>query len=789
MTSFRRHTLTLAGVITFSLPALAEVTLVPGGEKTTWKYLDTGTAPGDTWTTPQFDDSQWKAGPAPLGYGQPRLNTQISFGPNPDAKHLTAYFRTTFHVDAKDKLEKLALHLRRDDGAIVYLNGREAARSNLRPGPLDASTLSEIQVGSTTQEQYHLFVVPASLLSKDGANTIAVEVHQGDPGSSDLSLDLKIVGYAPGEVPPDALAPANAGRDFYRDGMMAAQRGEYEEAAKLLAQLDPAHPQYARTMALLAHRIYGEALNRGKDGLPFAQKAYDLAPTDRDVVRAYIKTHVLAGVLFDPKDLARERKKTVAPEHAFLVTKPKFEDTSRKLPRAQLEADLDLLEHLLTKCFAYLELRPVDYRAALDAIRQSLDDETTVNRFGLSLAKLISLFCDGHAAVRPGGLSSFYPSGYAPFVAGSHQGRIFLANAEGKAFLDPKHPYVASIDGKPIADWMKAAGYPVTKESPQWHLRGSLEMLSYLNYVRAELGLPLAGTLTLKLESEDRKDSTELKLPVASRPSRRFTFPRGESRRIDAFGYLRIPQMTSSTRLETDFDEWMTKFRDTKGLIIDLRGNTGGTKDILHTLFPYFMKPGDPMRIVELSTYRKPMELPKPMPEGFMMSAMSAQVVTSSHWKSDAERQLVAGFIKNFRPEWKLPAGKFSDWHALGLDSKVNPRAYHYDKPLIILQDSSSFSASDIFLGAFEDHPNTTQMGTPSGGGNGWMETYTLPNSRLRITLCQSAKFRPNGKLYDGVGIAPDVLLEPTPQDYFGETDTLLDAAVKRLKENTAAKK
>lgn len=581
-----------------------------------------------------------------------------------------------------------------------------------------------------------------------------------------------------------AVAPP---RDVYRAGMAAAARGRYEEAAQLLQQLKPEHPRYAQAMALLAQRVYAEGLGRAKEGLPYAQKAYDAAPANRDVVLAYIKTHVMSGALFDPRDLARERSKTVAAEHAFLVSKPRLDDASKKFPRAQLEADLDYLEHVLARCFAYLELRPVDYRAALDAIRFSLDDETPVNSFELSIAKFIKLFCDGHARMHHNE-AQFLPKGYAPYLAGNDRGRIFLAGTNGTGFLDPKHPYVSAIDGRPIDEWMKVAGYLVVKESPQWHLRGSLAMLGYIQYLRAELGLPRSGTISLQLESEDRKDVTEFKVSVQPRPSRPLVFPRGKSRRLGDFGYLRLAQMTGSDRVQSDLDEWMTKFRETKGLILDVRGNSGGTKDILRTLFPYFMRPGAPMSIVEMTTYRLPMTLPKPNPSGFAGSSMSGQALGSAHWKTDAERAQVAEFIRNFRPEWKPPEGKFSEWHALGLDARANPRAYFYDKPLVILQDSGTFSAGDIFVGAFEDHPNTTQMGTATGGGNGLMENYRLPNTRLGFTLCWSAKFRPNGRLYDGVGIPPDVVIEATPQDLLGDSDTVLDAAVAHLKSKAGEK-
>ena len=34
----------------------------------TWKYLDDGSNQGTAWRAPDFDDSNWKSGIAPLGY-------------------------------------------------------------------------------------------------------------------------------------------------------------------------------------------------------------------------------------------------------------------------------------------------------------------------------------------------------------------------------------------------------------------------------------------------------------------------------------------------------------------------------------------------------------------------------------------------------------------------------------------------------------------------------------------------------------------------------------------------
>ena len=749
----------------------AKVTLLEPGETTEWRYLDDGSDQGKKWFASDFDDAKWKKGKAPLGYGEDDQTTTLSFGGNSNDKHITTYFRTSFEVAVADreKIAKLGLTIRRDDGAVVYLNGKEALRSNMRAGAITFDSRATQALGTGIESNYLRFSLPADLLSDGGNNVVAVEIHQAGSSSSDLFLDLGIVGYAKGEEPK---------RDFYRDGMLAVQGGDYEQAAELLKQLPEDHPNYVKTMALLAHRIYGEALGRAAEGLPFAKRAYELAHDQRDVLRAYVKTHVLAGTMFDDAALTRKRSTKVADEHAFIVTMPNFDDRSETFTRKQLEEDLDYLEHVLANCFAYLELRPVDYRAALDAIRGALKEETPVHSFEICLAKLISLFCDGHAGVRRHE-SQFFPRGYGPFLAGSHKGRVYLHT--GRAFLDKNHPYVTAIDGKPIAQWMRAASHIVVKESPQWRLRQSLENLRYIAYLRAELRLPNPDVITLSLESADRKASTEKKVELTNRLRRSPEFPSGETRRIGDIGYLRIPRMISSPQYLAELQKWMGRFRDTDGLIIDLRGNSGGTKSILFTLFPYFMAPDAKMKVVELSTYRMPMKVPKPTPQGFMMSDMSAQPVTSKRWTSDAQRKQVTDFIAAFRPEWELPMEKFSMWHVLALDAGTNPDAYHYDNPLVILHDAGTFSAGDIFLGAFEDHPNTTLIGEPSGGGNGWMESYTLPNSRIPLTLCQSAKFRPNGKPYDAVGIAPDVLMLATPDDILGKSDTVLDAALKRL--------
>ena len=138
-------------------------------------------------------------------------------------------------------------------------------------------------------------------------------------------------------------------------------------------------------------------------------------------------------------------------------------------------------------------------------------------------------------------------------------------------------------------------------------------------------------------------------------------------------------------------------------------------------------------------------------------------------------------FLEGFRPEWTLPAGRFSDWHVLVLDPGDNPGAYRYEGGVVVLMDEGCFSATDIFLGALAELPGVTLLGRPSGGGSARSRQFTLPNSGLTVQLASMASFRPDGRLYDGRGIEPDVVVHPAAEDFLGRGDRQLDAALELL--------
>ncbi|MDA1272863.1 MAG: lamin tail domain-containing protein [Verrucomicrobia bacterium] len=182
-------------------------TFVPAGSA--WRYLDDGSNQGAIWRSPGFNDSSWRVGKAQLGYGDGDEVSGIGFGPASNNKNVTTYFRHTFDIMDAARVVALTLRLLRDDGAIVYLNGREVVRSNMPEGSVNYRTYASAVVGGEDESTFFEHELDASLL-RDSGNVLAVEVHQANATSSDISFDLELAGLrAPGNQRPIVAAGPN----------------------------------------------------------------------------------------------------------------------------------------------------------------------------------------------------------------------------------------------------------------------------------------------------------------------------------------------------------------------------------------------------------------------------------------------------------------------------------------------------------------------------------------------------------------------------------------------------
>jgi hypothetical protein len=156
-----------------------------------WHYLAGEDAP-DGWAREDFDHSQWKVGEIGFGYGD---DDDVTILDDMKDNYQRAYFRTTFKIEDKDDFERLGLALRFDDAFIAYINGREALRVGIEFGRGAKAKKIAKHDAAAKRNVFDYFSLDhmKNHLNVGGPNTIAIEGHNDDLGSSDFSSDPVLI--------------------------------------------------------------------------------------------------------------------------------------------------------------------------------------------------------------------------------------------------------------------------------------------------------------------------------------------------------------------------------------------------------------------------------------------------------------------------------------------------------------------------------------------------------------------------------------------------------------------
>jgi carboxyl-terminal processing protease len=101
-------------------------------------------------------------------------------------------------------------------------------------------------------------------------------------------------------------------------------------------------------------------------------------------------------------------------------------------------------------------------------------------------------------------------------------------------------------------------------------------------------------------------------------------------------------------------------------------------------------------------------------------------------------------------------------------------------KPVIILINGGSASASEIVAGALQDHKRATILGTRSFGKGSVQTIIPLGQNNGAVRLTTARYYTPSGRSIQAKGIDPDVtVLQDVPDDLKGKDDTKGEASLK----------
>lgn len=189
-------------------------------------------------------------------------------------------------------------------------------------------------------------------------------------------------------------------------------------------------------------------------------------------------------------------------------------------------------------------------------------------------------------------------------------------------------------------------------------------------------------------------------------------------------GYIQILSFISNST-PNEFLEALENTNDTKGLIIDLRGNTGGLLPNAVFIANLFIQKGKIVSIVGRN--------------GFHYDVMAED--------------------KN----------------------------YNVDKPVVLLVNNASASASEIFSGAMKDYHKAKLVGTQTFGKGMVQKIIPMPNE-TGINLTIAKYLTPNGNDINKRGIKPDIEMPLNEIDIIQRNDIQLEKAKNVMEEMISSK-
>ena len=474
------------------------------------------------------------------------------------------------------------------------------------------------------------------------------------------------------------------------------------------------------------------------------------------------------------------------------------------LTKDQIEKDLAILDEILQEKSSYQGLNGFDYREDFENYLEQINDKKiSQSDFGLFLSKTIGKIGDRHSYIKDYDLPEtlYFPFSFAPYKEKVLVLDYDKANRK-YAFHNSQFPYLKSINNIPIEEILQKIR-PTDQLAPKKsYLLNAVRDLRDIETAFSILKMELPNPLPITLENKKGIEK-KLKITLVSDDNKgylwdeqfhkkNFYFYYDEKKLNDKkileqffsiednIGYVQIYTMLDKEESPVFFEllnDFMKKAKDTDALVIDVRDNGGGSRDLINELAGYFVDPNS-VYVVNATKQRGILPLNEDLKQ-----RLHNRYLFSREELDIKEQKAVDEFMSSFKPIYELDNSKFSEYHYYIFNGqKITKDKYHYDKPIYILTNERSFSATSILVSTLKGLPNIKIVGVNTDGSSGNSERFELPNSKLRGKISTMVSFQKNGKILDGIGTEPDIIIERNLDQIFMENDYQLNRLLEIIK-------
>ena len=363
-------------------------------------------------------------------------------------------------------------------------------------------------------------------------------------------------------------------------------------------------------------------------------------------------------------------------------------------------------------------------RAELPKLVSTQSDE----EFSDKLQLFANILKDGHTSI---GLSADVT--YAPISHKRIGDKVFITHVFSDEYTQKgvrRGTELVAIDDMPVIEYGNKYVVPyIPSSTPQW---SATYPFNSANLTKGYRGVPVK--LTFKNSNGKTFDITD------ERQSPWGIVNPDMSIRFDSLpgniGHLRIPSFQANYFNDEEFLKLFEhKILPTKGLIIDIRDNTGGNSQVGQ----------------------------------FIMMLLATDTIPQASWETPKYEAAYASWGKRWECE-TVESDSIVPF-CISYPDDV-PK---YDKPIILLVNGSTFSAAEDFAVLFKNANRGKVVGTPTGGSSGNPIFIDLGWGYYG-RICSRHEKLADGTEFIGVGIQPDVVVEETESIIFGNDNVLAEA-------------